>query len=148
MKIIVIILIVFILIIIIFHKKLKKFGFKIPNIFEAYFENREIKLSNSNGGKGGDAKAIGKNSVAVGGKGGEGGPGGKGGDGGTASVIGDNSFAMGGEGGEAGQTNRGGRGGRSPIEILGIENRKLPDGTFLWDYGRGGDGGNPPDKSN
>ncbi|MEK7106509.1 MAG: hypothetical protein AAB895_04115, partial [Patescibacteria group bacterium] len=57
--------------------------------------------------------------------------------------FGNNSFAMGGEGGEAGQVDRGGRGGRSPLEILGIPNTQLPDGTHLWDYGRGGDGGNP-----
>ena len=97
----------------------------------------------SSGGKGGDAKVSGKNSVALGGIGGGGGPGGKGGDGGAAEAIGDNAFAMGGEGGEAGQVDRGGRGGRSPLEILGIPNTQLPDGTHLWDYGKGGDGAGP-----
>jgi len=43
------------------------------------------------------------------------------------------------EGGEAGQTDaRGGRGGRS-----GLPNFRLPDGTSIYDYRRGGDGGNP-----
>jgi|SRR3989344_1988998 len=99
------------------------------------------------GGKGGDAKVSGNNSVAVGGIGGGAGPGGKGGDGGSAEVVGDNAFAMGGEGGEAGQADRGGRGGRSPLEILGVPNTKLPDGTYLWDYGKGGDGADPIHKS-
>ncbi|KXJ98083.1 MAG: hypothetical protein UZ19_OD1000803 [Parcubacteria bacterium OLB19] len=75
--------------------------------------------------------------------GGGGGPGGKGGDGGSAEIVGDNGFAMGGEGGEAGQLDRGGREGRSPLEISGVPNTQLPDGTHLWDYGRGGDGASP-----
>jgi hypothetical protein len=54
---------------------------------------------------------------------------------------------MGGEGGEAGQHHRGGRGGRSPLELLGMKNEQLPDGTWLWDYGRGGDGAYIPPKS-
>jgi hypothetical protein len=81
------------------------------------------------GGKGGNAKVTGSNSVAIGGIGGGGGSGGKGGDGGSAEVAGDNAFAMGGEGGEAGQLDRGGRGGRSPLEILGVPNMQLPDGA-------------------
>jgi hypothetical protein len=78
---------------------------------------------------------------AIGGAGGGGGVG-RGGDGGDAKVVGD-GMALGGEGGEAGQVDRGGRGGRSPLEVLGVPNRQLPDGTWLWDYGRGGDGGGP-----
>lgn len=100
-----------------------------------------------NGGKGGDAKVSGNNSVAIGGIGGGSGPGGKGGDGGSAEAAGDNSFAMGGEGGEAGQAGRGGRGGRSPFEILGVPNTQLPDGTYLWDRGKGGNGADPVRKS-
>lgn len=95
----------------------------------------------SAGGKGGNASVKGSG-TAIGGKGGGGGPGGKGGDGGNAHVDGD-GFAMGGEGGEAGQLERGGRGGRSPLEILGFPNITLPDGSKLWEYGRGGDGGDP-----
>lgn len=97
----------------------------------------------NNGGRGGNAKVNGNYSTAIGGLGGGGGPFGKGGDGGNAEAIGDNCFAMGGEGGEAGQLDRGGRGGRSPFEILGHENIQLPDGSFLWDKGRGGDGAGP-----
>ncbi len=95
----------------------------------------------NNGGNGGNVKVSGNNSVGIGGIGGGAGPGGKGGDGGSVEAFGDNAFALGGEGGEAGQTDRGGRGGRSPFEILGYENIQLPDGSFLWDKGRGGDGG-------
>jgi hypothetical protein len=93
------------------------------------------------GGKGGDATVVG-HGVAKGGRGGKGGPAGagRGGDGGSAEVKGD-GFALGGEGGEAGQPDRPGRGGRSPLEVLGAPNIKLPDGSSLWDYGRGGDGG-------
>lgn len=92
------------------------------------------------GGRGGSAK-VGGNGVAIGGIGGRGGisGGGSGGDGGSAEVSGD-GFAMGGEGGEAGQADRGGRGGRSPLEVLGVPNQQLPDGRWLWDLGRGGDG--------
>jgi hypothetical protein len=95
----------------------------------------------SRGGRGGDAK-VGGHGTAVGGSGGAGGVGGSGGDGGRAEVNGD-GFAVGGEGGEAGHADRGGRGGRGPLEILGAPNRQLADGTWLWDFGRGGDGGTP-----
>ena len=110
------------------------------------------KVIEQNGGKGGDVKAVGENGVAIGGKGGGGGPGGKGGDGGSSEGIGDNIFVMGGEGGEAGQANRGGKGGRSPLHVL---MKDYPDKykeiskTFgiteemAKKYGKGGDGANP-----
>lgn len=94
------------------------------------------------GGKGGNAKASG-NAFAKGGPGGKGGPWGPGGNGGSALADG-NGIALGGEGGEAAQLDKGGRGGRSGAEVHGIPNRLLPDGTWLWDYGRGGDGASPP----
>ena len=57
----------------------------------------------------------------------------------ASGVRGDNAVIYGGEGGEAGQADgRGGRGGRS-----GLPNFRLPDGTSIYDYRRGGDGGNP-----
>jgi hypothetical protein len=93
------------------------------------------------GGKGGNARVKG-DGAAFGGRGGGSGVYGRGGDGGNAEIDGD-GFAMGGEGGEAGQIDRGGRGGRSPFEILGIPNEQLPDGSWLWDKGRGGDGAGP-----
>jgi hypothetical protein len=111
-----------------------------------------IAESNSNGGKGGDASAVGTNSTAIGGKGGGAGPYGKGGNGGDASVVGDNSFAMGGEGGEAGQYDRPAKGGRGPLQVL------MEDFPAKWKeisktfglteedakkYGRGGDGAYP-----
>jgi ribosomal protein L37AE/L43A len=102
--------------------------------------------SNGQGGKGGNASVSG-NGTAMGGRGGGGGVDGKGGDGGDANVVGD-GFAMGGEGGEAGQLNRPARGGRSPFEILGIPNEQLPDGSWLWEKGRGGDGAFPAPKCN
>jgi len=97
------------------------------------------------GGRGGNAKVDGSG-IAIGGIGGRGGsPGsGSGGAGGNAEVKG-NGLAMGGEGGEAGQIDRGGNGGRSPLEILGIPNRQLPDGRWLWGFGCGGDGTSPED---
>ena len=95
------------------------------------------------GGDGGKATVHGSG-TAIGGLGGGGGSpgGGYGGAGGGAEVHGD-GFAMGGEGGEAGQADHGGRGGRSPLEILGVPNQQLPDGRWLWEFGRGGDGGAP-----
>jgi hypothetical protein len=93
------------------------------------------------GGRGGNA-SVGGHGTALGGKGGGAGLSGRGGDGGDAQVRGD-GIALGGEGGEAGQADRGGRGGRSPLEVLGIPNRQLPDGSWLWDYGKGGDGASP-----
>ena len=100
-------------------------------------------LPPSRGGSGGHARVAGSG-IAIGGAGGNAGvPGaGKGGDGGNAEVEGD-GFALGGEGGEAGQADRGGRGGRSPLKVLGVPNQQLPDGSWLWDKGRGGDGASP-----
>ena len=92
------------------------------------------------GGDGGSPTAIGNNNTIIGGQGGAGGPGAKGGNGGGGVHHGDNLVVMGGEGGEAGQFDRGGKGGRSPFEILGYPNIQLPDGTKLWDKGRGGNG--------
>jgi hypothetical protein len=92
------------------------------------------------GGAGGDAHADGPNSVAIGGPGGGGGVG-LGGPGGSVQA-GSGGLVAGGEGGEAGQPDgRGGRGGRNGLEAAGIPNRQLPDGIWLWDYGRGGNGG-------
>lgn len=90
------------------------------------------------GGKGGNAKVIGKNSGAIGGTGGKGGiiPGG---DGGHAEVIGDYSFARGGDGGNAGQYD--GRGGRRTLSQG--ENLNMP--TQIWPFGYGGAGGNHPE---
>jgi hypothetical protein len=96
------------------------------------------------GGKGGNATAE-ENGFAKGGPGGRGGPWGSGGNGGDAHAKG-NAVALGGEGGEAAQFDRGGKGGRSAAEIHGIPNRQLPDGSWLWDYGRGGDGASPTKK--
>lgn len=93
------------------------------------------------GGAGGSAH-VGGSGMAIGGRGGGGGPGGAGGAGGGGSVAGD-GVVIGGDGGEAGQVDRGGRGGMSPLQRMGVPNEKLPDGTWLWDRGRGGDGGNP-----
>jgi len=100
------------------------------------------KAPQGQGGAGGSASVAG-NGQAIAGRGGGGGVGGSGGKGGDANVNG-NGFAMGGEGGEAGQADRGGRGGRSPFEVMGLPNERLPDGTWLWDKGRGGDGGSNP----
>ncbi|MDR3417917.1 MAG: hypothetical protein P4L83_17225 [Nevskia sp.] len=87
------------------------------------------------GGKGGDTKVFGSNGIAVGG------PGGKGGDGGGGEAHGDNAKVFGSEGGQAGQAGgQGGRGGRSGAElVVGVPNRQLLDGTWLWDYSRGRD---------
>ncbi len=93
------------------------------------------------GGKGGNAVAE-ENGVAKGGPGGRGGPWGPGGNGGNAHAKG-GAIALGGEGGEAAQFDRGGKGGRSAAEVHGIPNRQLPDGSWLWDYGRGGDAASP-----
>lgn len=101
----------------------------------------EPKIVGGRGGRGGKAR-VGGNGIAIGGPGGRGGVGGDGGDGGDSESDGD-GLSMGGEGGEAGQIGRGGRGGRSPLEILGYPNEKLSDGTWLWEKGRGGDGGGP-----
>ena len=92
----------------------------------------------NSGGAGGNATVSGSGK-ALGGPGGKGGPFGQGGKGGDAHVQGD-GFAAGGEGGDAGQFDGSGRGGRSAAEAHDILNRQLPDGSWLWDYGRGGDG--------
>lgn len=78
-------------------------------------------------GRGGNATIEGTG-YAHGGKGGGLG----GGDGGDAFVKG-TGLAI---GGEAGQSDRGGRSG---LEVSGIlPNVQLPDGSWLYDYGRGG----------
>lgn len=77
-------------------------------------------------GRGGNA-AVSGNGFAKGGAGGSLG----GGDGGSAYVGGD-GIALGGEAGQAD------RGGRNPIQANGGPNAQMPDGTWLWDYGRGG----------
>lgn len=118
------------------------FGFKfVPKVTLPFGEFSKGEKVNYGGGKGGSATVNG-NGTAIGGPGGGGGPYGPGGDGGEALVIGD-GFAAGGEGGEAGQIDRGGRGGRSGYEAAGLPNYQLPDGTWIYDYGRGGDGANP-----
>jgi hypothetical protein len=93
------------------------------------------------GGEGGSAKAN-RGGMAIGGRGGAGGHLGPGGAGGSTEAT-DDGFAMGGEGGEGGRLDRPARGGRSPLEVLGIPDEQLADGTHLWDRGRGGDGGGP-----
>lgn len=102
-----------------------------------------ISLPTGMGGAGGNAKVG--NGYAIGGKGGRGGvPGsGSGGAGGDAEAV--SGLALGGEGGDAGQSDGGGKGGRSGFEVLGRPNYQFPDGTWLWDYGRGGDGADPAD---
>lgn len=95
------------------------------------------------GGNGGSPTVTGNNNTVVGGQEGAGGSGASGGDGGAGIHHGDNLFIMGGEGGEAGQLASGGKGERSPFEILGHPNIQLPDGTRLWDKGRGGNGASP-----
>lgn len=101
------------------------------------------------GGAGGHA-SVGGSGVALGGDAGGGGPESfiaRGGAGGGGSISGD-GFVAGGEGGEASQRDRGGRGGRSGAEAAGVPNQQFPDGSWLWDYGRGGDGASPlPDES-
>jgi hypothetical protein len=136
---------------------------------------RNHKQSGGDGGRGGNARVRGQYSIAQGGKGGEGvvgaggaggdaevegnrsmavgGPGGRGGmtegmRGGDAAACGDNVVAAGGEGGEANQPDgRAGRGGRSGYTVLGYEDIQLPGGTWLSQYGRGGDGGHSPQYS-
>lgn len=77
-------------------------------------------------GRGGNATVSGSG-LAKGGAGGA--PGG--GDGGSAYVGGD-GIALGGEAGQAE------RGGRNPLQANGGPNAQMPDGTWIWDYGRGG----------
>ena len=83
------------------------------------------------GGTGGEARASGRG-LAIGGPGGAAGPYGSGGRGGDAHAFGE-GIAVGGEGGHGD-----GRGGRSGAEVLGVPNERMPDGSWLWDYGRGG----------
>lgn len=86
----------------------------------------------------GGARVVGKNSLAEGGVGDEGGVG-PGGAGGDAEVLGDNSYARGGDGGNAGQID--GRGGcRTSSQG---ERLNLP--TNMWPYGYGGAGANAPE---
>jgi hypothetical protein len=95
------------------------------------------------GGNGGDAHASGPDSLAIGGPGGNGGIG-LGGAGGSVQA-GPRSIAAGGEGGEAAQTDgRGGRGGRNGYDAAGFPDYQLPNGKWLSDYGRGGNGANAP----
>lgn len=102
-------------------------------------------------GKGGPGgKGIGKDGgVGMGGKGGAGGLG-DGGAGGDGIGEGPGSMGLGGEGGSSTQPDgTPGHGGRSPMEVLHekfpdnpmYQNRLLPDGTMLWDKGRGGQAG-------
>ena len=96
------------------------------------------------GGKGGDATVLGNRSYAHGGMGGRGGVG-EGGPGGDAAVQADDTLMVGGNGGEAGQPDgRGGRGGSSPWLTLGAPDFQLPDGRWISEFGRGGDGAHSP----
>lgn len=93
------------------------------------------------GGNGGNAKVCG-NGTAIGGSAGKGGNKrcGRGGNGGDASIMGD-GIAIGGTGGDAGRLDgTSAKGGMNVFEALGRPNIQLPDGTYLWDYGKGGDG--------
>ena len=94
------------------------------------------------GGAGGSVKVG--SGYGIGGKGGRGGVSGSGsgGAGGNVEIEGE-GFGLGGEGGDAGQADSGGKGGRSPFEVLGVPNYQLPDGRWLWEFGRGGDGAGP-----
>jgi len=113
-------------------------------LYEAILDNRHLQRE-SHGGKGGDAKVVGDHGVAIGGDGGADGLGGPGGPGGDATVEGFKGRAVGGRGGDAGKEKwQGGKGGRSALEALGIPNVLLPDGTWLWDRGKGGDGADIP----
>ncbi len=92
------------------------------------------------GGDGGNAEVEGNDSRAIGGPGGRGGLG-EGGRGGDAVARGEKVLVVGGEGGEANQPDgRGGRGGRSGFHFAGKEDMQLPDGRWLSEFGRGGDG--------
>jgi hypothetical protein len=96
------------------------------------------------GGLGGDANIEGDRSLAVGGRGGRGGLG-PGGPGGKAETRGDDAVSIGGEGGEANQVDgRGGRGGRSGYLLSERPDFQLPDGRWISEFGRGGDGGHSP----
>lgn len=97
------------------------------------------------GGPGGDADVQGDNTMAIGGPGGRGGLG-EGGPGGPAVVRGDNIVYGGGEGGEARQADgRGGRGGRSGyFTIHKPDLQQLTTAPWLLEAGRGGDSGHSP----
>lgn len=97
--------------------------------------------SHGPGGRGGNAMAHGRGSGAIGGRGGRGGAA-SGGAGGDASNSWGSGIVQGGGGGEAGQIDgRGGRGGYT-IERGGPHDHQLPDGRWLSDFGRGGNGAN------
>ena len=121
-------------------------------LYHFFGVGKSQKVIQQKGGHGGNAKASGGNSTAIGGKGGSSGPGGKGGDGGGVEGVGDNTFAMGGDGGEAGQTDRGGYGADAPLKVLQERNPDLAKEimeTFniskeeAGNIGKGGDGGSP-----
>jgi hypothetical protein len=105
-----------------------------PKVIVAH-PTRPIVQQLAQGGKGGNATALGDGAVAVGGNGGGGGTGGNGGDGGGGVAVGNNAKVYGGDGGQAGQPDgSGGRGGDAhiPPELKLL----LPPNA-----GKGGDGG-------
>ena len=91
------------------------------------------------GGAGGNASSI--TGPAFGGPGGTSGDCGTGGRGGDAHS--DTGPAFAGPGGDAGTKDHPARGGRVAWEKLGYPNRKLDDGTWLWERGIGGDAQSP-----
>lgn len=135
---IIIVALITLLIIIYFVKdRLSEVSFKVLSFIRADIKTHAL---HGTAGRGGNAVVNGSG-TAIGGPGGESGPYGNGGEGGSATVNG-GGVAVGGEGGGAAQLDRGGKGGRSGFEVSGTPNRQLPDGTWLHDYGRGGNGGN------
>jgi hypothetical protein len=95
-------------------------------------------ILDASGGKGGDAIAKGKNSTAVGGKGGAGGvfPGMAGMD---AVAEGEGTMFVGGDGGNAPTWDGvGGKGARGTLQNMGYP-------TALWNAGMGGRGANSPE---
>jgi hypothetical protein len=95
------------------------------------------------GGTGGNAEAAGPGSYAAGGPGGRGGaiPGGPGGN----AVASGGGMALGGQGGEAPQPDgRGGRGVQNGLIAHGFPDQLLPNGHWISEYGRGGNGSNAP----
>ena len=106
----------------------------------AYTEN------GGHGGIGGSGTIEGNEGLIIGGRGGRSGRPdcGSGGDGGSGSIKGDGGIIIGGDGGEAAQFGRPGLGAQSPLDRLGLGDIRLPDGSRLGDFGRGGNGGAPP----